>query len=216
MRIKALRALMYQNILSTILNKIIVTTAFIETEPKLLPGDLAIWFFIFMELLVFGIFFIVYAVMRIQNIEMFNKYQLTLNSEIGAANTLLLITSSYFVVRAVHAIRLNNIKSCIYWLYAALAGGAGFLVLKSLEFFDKFSAGISLTTNTFYMFYLSLTIFHFLHVVLGMLILIAVVIKAKSGSYNAQNHTGVETGASYWHMVDLVWIILFPLVYIIR
>ena len=193
-----------------------MTTTFIETEPKLLPGDLAIWFFIFMELLVFGIFFIVYAVMRIQNIEMFNQYQLTLNREIGAVNTLLLITSSYFVVRAVHAIRQNNVKNCITWLYAALAGGSGFLILKSLEFFDKFSAGISLATNTFYMFYLSLTVFHFLHVILGMVILFAVVIKAKRGAYSAQNHTGVETGASYWHMVDLVWIILFPLVYIIR
>ncbi len=193
-----------------------MTTAFIETEPKLLPGDLAIWFFIFMELLVFGIFFIVYAVMRIQNTEMFNYYQLTLNREIGAANTLLLITSSYFVVRAVHAIRLNQVKHCIYWLYAALVGGAGFLILKSLEFFDKFSAGINLSTNTFYMFYLSLTVFHFLHVILGMVILFAVVVKAKCGSYSDQNHTGVETGASYWHMVDLVWIILFPLVYIIR
>jgi len=193
-----------------------VSTAITETEPKLLPGDLAIWFFIFMELLVFGIFFIAYAVMRIQNIEMFNQYQLTLNRELGAANTLLLITSSYFVVRAVHAIRLNNVQSCIYWLYAALGGGAGFLILKSIEYSDKFSAGISLGTNTFYMFYLSLTLFHFLHVILGMLILFAVAIKAQRGLYNSENHTGVETGASYWHMVDLVWIILFPLVYIIR
>ncbi|MFW5451400.1 MAG: cytochrome c oxidase subunit 3 family protein [Methylophagaceae bacterium] len=193
-----------------------MTVAYIETEPKLLPGDLAIWFFIFMELLVFGIFFIVYAVIRLQNIEMFNQYQLTLNSELGAANTLLLITSSYFVIRAVHAIRLNKVKTCIYWIYAALGGGIGFLILKTIEYYDKFSAGINLTTNTFYMFYLSLTLFHFLHVVLGMLILFVVVIKAKRGSYSAQNHTGVETGASYWHMVDLVWIILFPLVYIIR
>lgn len=193
-----------------------MTAANNTTEPKLLPGDLAIWFFIFMELLVFGIFFIVYAVMRIQNIEMFNHYQLTLNRELGAANTLLLITSSYFVVRAVQAIRINNVKSCIYWLYAALVGGMGFLILKSFEYSDKFSEGINLSTNTFYMFYLSLTMFHFLHVVLGMLILFAVVLKAKRGAYTAQNHTGVETGASYWHMVDLVWIVLFPLVYIIR
>jgi len=169
-----------------------------------------------MELLVFGIFFIVYAVMRLQNIEMFNYYQLTLNRELGAANTLLLITSSYFVIQAVQAIRLNNIKQCIYWLYAALAGGTGFLILKSIEYADKFSEGINLSTNTFYMFYLSLTLFHFLHVILGMIILFAVAIKAKRGAYNAQNHTGIETGASYWHMVDLVWIILFPLVYIIR
>lgn len=193
-----------------------MSIAITETEPKRLPGDLAIWLFIFMELLVFGIFFIVYAVMRIQNIEMFNQYQLTLNRELGAANTLLLITSSYFVVRSIVAVRKNEIKRCIYWLYAALAGGAGFLVLKSVEYVDTFSAGIRLTTNTFYMFYLSLTLFHFLHVILGMVILFAVAIKASHGAYDAANHTGVETAASYWHMVDLVWIILFPLVYIIR
>lgn len=193
-----------------------MSTAITQIEPKLLPGDLAIWLFIFMELLVFGIFFIVYAVMRIQNIELFNHYQLTLNRELGAANTLLLITSSYFVVRAVHEIKANNVNNCIYWLYAALIGGGGFLILKSWEYVGKFSAGITLSTNTFYMFYLSLTMFHFLHVILGMVILFAVVIKAKRGAYSDQNYSGVETGASYWHMVDLVWIILFPLVYIIR
>lgn len=193
-----------------------MTIAIAEIKPKLLPGDLAIWFFIFMELLVFGIFFIVYSVIRTQNIELFNYYQLTLNRELGAANTLLLITSSYFVIRAVHAIKLGNLKSCISWLYAGLAGGAGFLILKSFEYYETFTAGIRLTTNTFYMFYLSLTIFHFLHVILGMVILFAVVFKAKRGAYSAQNHVGIESGASYWHMVDLVWIILFPLVYIIR
>lgn len=185
-------------------------------EPKLLPGDFAIWIFIFMELLVFGILFITYAIVRMDNIELFNDYQRELNRELGLLNTLLLITSSYFVVRAVKAIRLNNIEGCIYWLYAAVAGGAGFLILKSVEYSEKFASGISLSTNTFYMFYLSLTMFHFLHVILGMLILLAVVIKAKQGLYSAKNYIGVETGASYWHMVDLVWIILFPLVYIIR
>ncbi len=192
------------------------TTIAIEDEPRLLPGDLAIWFFIFAELLVFGIAFLSYAVMRLQNVEMFNLYQLTLNRELGAANTILLITASYFVIRAIHEIRIDNVKGCISWLYASLGCGAGFLLLKSLEYFDKFSSGINLSTNTFYMFYLSLTMFHFLHVILGMIILFAVVIKAHRGAYSAQNHTGVESGASYWHMVDLVWIILFPLVYIIR
>ena len=187
-----------------------------EELPRLLPGDFAIWFFIFAELLVFAIAFIAYAVARLQNVEMFNQYQLTLNRELGAANTLLLITASYFVVRAVQAIRLDETKHCVRWLYASLACGSGFLLLKSLEYYDKFSHGISLSSNTFYMFYLSLTMFHFLHVILGMIILFAIAIKAQRGKYNAANHIGIETGASYWHMVDLVWIILFPLVYIIR
>jgi nitric oxide reductase NorE protein len=66
------------------------------------------------------------------------------------------------------------------------------------------------------MFYLSLTFFHFMHVIMGMVILGAVALKARRGGYSAAQHTGVETGASYWHMVDLVWLILFPLVYVMR
>ena len=192
------------------------TTVVELSEPKLLPGDFAIWIFIFSELLVFGIFFLIYAVVRAQNVELFDQYQNTLNREIGAMNTLLLITASFFVVKAVHAVRDGDLQACANWLVASLGAGTGFLILKSIEFYAKFSAGISMDTNTFYFFYISLTIFHYLHVILGMIILTAVLIKTKRGKYSALEHTGVETGASYWHMVDLVWIILFPLVYIIR
>ncbi len=176
-----------------------VSTETIEEQPKLpklLPGDLAIWFFIFMELLVFGIAFIGYAVVRVQNEEMFNRFQLTLNTELGAANTIILITSSYFVVRAIQAIRNDNDHLvCSRWLYAAVAGGGLFLILKSFEYYDKFSAGINLSTNTFYMFYLSLTLFHFFHVILGMIILLAVAIKAQRGGYRTSDHNEVESGA---------------------
>ena len=188
----------------------------IESEPSLLPGDLAIWFFIFAELLVFGIFFIVYSIQRLQHIELFNQYQATLNKESGAINTVLLITASYFVVRAVQEIKKNHVDLCINWLYAALGMGGGFLMLKSYEFYSKFSVGISLNTNDFYFFYISLTFFHFLHVILGMIIIFFVILFAKKGKYSDKEHTGIETAASYWHMVDLVWIVLFPLVYIIR
>ena len=181
-----------------------------------LPGDFAIWVFIFAELLVFGVFFLAYAFARSGNVELFNHYQQTLDRETGAVNTVLLITASYFVVRAVQAIRGGDGRRCARWLLAAIGGGAGFLVLKGLEFADKFAQGVTLSTNTFYMFYLSLTFFHFMHVILGMVILAAVALKARRGGYSAGEHTGVETGASYWHMVDLVWIVLFPLVYVIR
>lgn len=181
-----------------------------------LPGDFAIWIFIFAELLVFGVFFLAYAFARANNVELFNESQLQLDRISGAANTLVLITSSYFVVRAVAAIRDDESRRCVHWLGAAIGMGSVFLVIKMFEFADKFSAGISLSTNTFFMFYLSLTFFHFMHVILGMVILAAVLLKARSGGYSAASHTGVETGASYWHMVDLVWLILFPLVYVIH
>ena len=185
-------------------------------KPGTPPGDLAIWFFIFAELLAFGVFFGAYAFARAKNVELFNQSQLLLNRESGAINALVLITSSFFVVRAVAAIKQGFTRECANWLAGAIGLGSVFLVIKLFEFHAKFSAGISLSTNTFYMFYLSLTIFHFMHVILGMVILAAVMLKARRGGYSIEHHTGVETGASYWHMVDLVWIILFPLVYVIR
>ena len=104
------------------------------------------------------------------------------------------------------------------WIFilAALLMGCVFLLVKSGEYAHHFEQGVTLSTNTFYMFYLSLTFFHFMHVIMGMVILAAVAWKANQGGYSAAEHTGVETGASYWHMVDLVWLILFPLVYVMH
>ena len=185
-----------------------------EKEP--LPGDLAIWFFIMAELLVFGVFFIVYVFVRSNNLELFNTYQLELHREAGVINTIALITSSYFVAMGVHAIKNNNIKQTGRMLLLALAMGFVFLIVKIWEYSHIFGASIHLSTNTFYTFYISLTFFHFMHVMMGMVILGVLYYYLRQGGYSAENHQGIETGASYWHMVDLVWIVLFPLVYIIR
>lgn len=185
-------------------------------QQKILPGDLAIWFFICAELLVFGVLFVSYTVVRSHNLELFNASQLILNKQIGLFNTLVLITSSYFVVLAVNAIRLNKRRACTFWLNAAIVTGLLFVLAKSYEFNEISSQGITLSTNIFYTFYLSMTFFHYMHVILGLVILAAVMFKAKRGGYSDVEHTGVETGASYWHMVDLLWIVLFPLVYLVR
>ena len=180
------------------------------------PGDLAIWIFILAELSVFAIFFVAYAFTRMNNPELFNLYQATLDRGAALINTLALITSSYFVVRAVAAIQVGAGGLCARWLGLAILMGLIFLGVKGQEYAHHFGQGITLSTNRFYMFYLSLTFFHFMHVILGLVILLAVALKARKGDYDAQEHTGVETGASYWHMVDLVWLILFPLVYVMH
>ncbi|HIJ23964.1 MAG: cytochrome c oxidase subunit 3 family protein [Gammaproteobacteria bacterium] len=187
-----------------------------QTIKKILPGDFAIWIFIYAELLVFGIFFISYAVTRSNNIELFNESQLLLDRTAGMANTVVLITSSWFVVNAVHAIKAGKEALCARWLSGAILLGGLFVMIKLFEFYSKSVEGITLSTNAFYMFYLSLTFFHFLHVILGMVILSVVLFNTRKGSYNGEEYTGVETAASYWHMVDLVWIVLFPLVYLLR
>jgi len=180
------------------------------------PGDFAIWIFILVELSVFFVLFAAYAFTRLMHLELFNEMQRTLDADAGLLNTLLLISGSWCVARAVAAIKRNLCRQSAHWLLAAILAGVGFLVVKYFEYGAKFSAGINLETNLFYTFYLSLTAFHAMHVVLGMIILAFVWKKAMADGYSANDHSGMETGASYWHMVDLVWIILFPLVYVMR
>ncbi len=185
-------------------------------SPEDLPGDFAIWIFILAEMLVFGVMFIVYAFARSNQLEVFNASQLTLSRGLGTLNTIILITSSYFVVRAVSAIKSGNATLSARWLLGGMLLGGMFVLVKLWEFHEKFESGITLETNDFYMYYLILTSFHLMHVLMGMIILACIVYKLKHGAYSAQEHFGVETGASFWHMVDLLWIVLFPLIYIIR
>ena len=184
------------------------------------PGDFAVWIIIYIELLTFGLFFIGYIISRRADIELFNTSQLLLDTRAGFINTILLLASSYFVVRAIEAIKTMKPKEAIdkaqKWLLSAIGFGGVFLIIKMSEFIGKYQDGINLSTNKFFMFYFLLTMFHFMHVVLGMIILFNLYQKTKIGGYTKSNHNGLESGASYWHMVDLLWTVLFPLIYIIR
>jgi len=196
------------------------STALKEKYP---PGDFGVWVIIYVELITFGLFFIGYAFSRRGNLEMFNDSQLMLNQTSGFINTFILITSSYFVAKAVQKMRsmtkenheLAN-KEASKWLKFAMACGIAFLFIKISEFSHIFGEGITLSTNKFFMFYLLLTMFHFMHVFLGTIILFNIHQRTKVAGYTPEDYRGFESGASYWHMVDLLWIVLFPLVYIIR
>lgn len=181
-----------------------------------LPGDLAVWLIILAELLTFGILFLSYAFARAHDVELFNACQSTLDLNSGAVNTVLLITGSWCVVHAVKAVRRDASSLGVRWLVAAMVCGAGFISLKSMEFSAKMDAGIDLSTNTFYMFYLLLTVFHFLHVIVAMVFLAILLVKTQQGAYGSHDTHALETGAAFWHMVDLLWIVLFPLVYVMR
>ena len=187
----------------------------LSSAPRL-AGDLAIWFFILAELLAFGVFFAAYAFTRANNLELFDAEQQALNRGAGALNTVLLLTASYFVVRAVQAAERAASAQSARWLLAAIGCGLGFVIVKLNEYSAAFEHGISLSSSPFHMFYLSLTFFHFMHVILGLVILTALWNGARRGRYHAGDMNGMESGAAYWHMVDLVWLILFPLVYVIH
>lgn len=181
-----------------------------------LPGDLAMWLFICAELAAFGLFFVGFSVARWHLPMQFAEGQAGLDRLSGLINTLLLIAGSWAVARSVAAIGQGASLRCARWLWAGFGLGGLFVLNKLMEYSHTLGAGITLSTNTFYSLYLILTLFHFFHVLLGMVILAAVAIKARRGGYSVEDHHGVETAASYWHMVDLVWIVLFPLVYVLR
>jgi nitric oxide reductase NorE protein len=181
-----------------------------------LPGDLAVWIFIFAELLVFGVLFLAYALARRSHIELFNSEQSLLDRQGGLINTLVLISSSYAIACAGAAIRVGRVQACATWLCSAWALGAIFLSLKAMEFSHDADIGLTLSRNLFDMFYVSLTFFHFMHVLMAMVIVSVVIFNTLHSRYSAHSHTGVETASSYWHMVDLVWIILFVLVYVLH
>ncbi|PIZ21685.1 MAG: cytochrome-c oxidase [Comamonadaceae bacterium CG_4_10_14_0_8_um_filter_57_29] len=186
------------------------------TEIPYLAGDLAVWLIILAELLTFGIFFLSYAFARTFDVALFNASQTTLDLNSGGINTALLITGSWCVVRAVQAVKRDASAVGVRWLMAALVCGSGFVVIKLIEFSAKADAGIDLSTNSFYMFYFLLTAFHFFHVLAAMVFLSILLFKTRAGRYGSHDVHELETGAAFWHMVDLLWIVLFPLIYVMR
>jgi len=183
-------------------------------RPRHLPGDIAVWIFIFAELAVFAIMFIGYGVARYLDPVLFTSGKQALHPWAGLINTLSLISASYLVAVAVQRLR-NQSHGAAPLLGAAVAVSCVYTLGKLWEYADLYSAGYNLGTDTFFMFYFFLTFFHFMHVVLGQIILVVLAIKVKNGEYHKGEMNAVESGACYWHMVDLVWLVLFPMLYVL-
>ncbi|MDI3325887.1 cytochrome c oxidase subunit 3 family protein [Pontibacterium granulatum] len=181
-----------------------------------LPGDLAMWMFIAAELSVFALLFLLFTVLRVSNADLFAAGQQTLHPEAGLINTLALLTASWFVVQAVIHNRRDNSKTAALWMFAAILSASVYVAVKCWEYWQLGSAGYDLDSNAFFTGYFLITGFHLLHVLLGMVILLFLAVKLLQGGYPAGQRGGLESGACYWHMVDLVWVLLFPLIYVIR
>lgn len=187
--------------------------------PPALQGDVAVWIFILAELLAFGVFFLAYAFARARNPALFDAAQASLDRQSGVINTLLLVSSSALVAYAVAVVRragANAARHAATALLSAIVCGLGFVLVKSSEYAIHFAAGMELSSSTFSMFYLGLTGFHFFHVILGLVVLAVLWRQTAAGVYRPGDTNGLESGAAYWHMVDLVWLILFPLVYVMH
>ncbi len=185
-------------------------------ENHAVPGEVGIWVFVLGDMFVFGLFFTVFVYYRGLDVELYRASQATLNQNYGALNTLLLLFSSWFVVLAVIDVREHAARYAARLLGLAMLCGLGFSLVKVVEYREKLAAGFGIMTNDFYMYYYIFTGLHFVHVIIGLGVLIYLLSMVRAGVKSAGELRIFESGAIYWHMVDLLWIILFPLLYLLQ
>lgn len=183
---------------------------------RTIPGNKAIWVGIYVELTEFALMFLVYFVARAHNPDAFGAGAQRLSTLAGTTITVIMITSSWFVARALWAMRYGRIASCLRWLGAALVTGLGYPLVKVLEVRWNLEQGLDGGGDVFQMAYYYLTFNHLVHVSWGLLGLMWVIFRTTMGGYSASEHGGLVAFASYWHATDLIWLLIFPLFYVLR
>jgi len=181
-----------------------------------LPGEAGVWMFIVGDLVIFTLLFAVFLYYRADNVPLFTESQRTLNQTYGAVNTLLLLSSSWFVALAVQGARIGERLNALRLIALAFGCGVGFIGIKYFEYSEKFRAGYNIVTNDFFMYYFLTTGIHLVHVVIGMAVLAFLWHTTRGGEIDAGELSTLESGASFWHLVDILWIALFALLYMLR
>ena len=189
------------------------------------------WVFLLTEIMFFGGMFMAYLAYRQLYPEAFAAASFKLNIPLGAANTVVLIVSSFTMASAVHSAAIGKQKLTVICLILTLILGFAFLGIKSVEYYDKFEhhevpganfhpenwpKDVDMShASLYFTLYFGLTGLHASHMIIGAGLLIFLIIKASKGAYTPQWYTPVEMIGLYWHFVDIVWIFLFPLLYLI-
>lgn len=173
-----------------------------------LPGELMMWVLIASELMVFGAGLIACLAVRIGDPQRFAADQALLDQGAGALNTLVLVTSGLLAAIALRRRETGMRSAARRWLLAAASLGVVFLIVKAFEYAGKASMGIDIETSPFFTFYYLITGFHALHVVAGVVVLGLIAW--------ADSVRNMEAGVAFWHLVDLVWVLLFPIIYVLR
>jgi nitric oxide reductase NorE protein len=184
---------------------------------KRLPGEEGVWAFIFGDLIIFSIFFVVFLSYRADDVAQFSQSQRLLNQVLGLLNTGLLLTSSWFVALAIQAARsVENARRAPVLLLASLGCAVLFIVVKVVEWTEKIGAGHTLTSSDFFMFYFVFTGIHLLHVVIGSGVLLVIYFVARRPQLASHDLRLLEAGGIFWHLVDLLWVFLFALFYVLN
>ena len=200
---------------------------FVSAEQQFEASVLGTWIFLVTEIMFFGGLFMAYILYRSRYPEVFAAASHHLDVRLGTINTAVLIASSFTMVLAVHNAQLGRIRRLILFLLATMGLGSTFLIIKAVEYHHKYVDGLlpgplfsyagpdARQAELFFSVYFAMTGLHALHMVIGVGLLGWLVLSALRGRYGAAYYTPVECTGLYWHFVDVVWIFLFPLLYLI-
>lgn len=200
-----------------------------NTTPEIHRDDLAsktgMWFFLFTEMLLFGGLFVVYSVYRFRNAEAFHLAAQELKVAIGTINTIILLISSTTIAMSITALQKRNKKLALLLLGITILLGLAFLVNKYFEWGEHLkehiypgSAVLALRGQgdvLFYGLYFFMTGLHALHIIIGLIFIGVITSMISRDKITYDNHVLLENSGLYWHLVDLIWIFLFPLFYLI-
>jgi nitric oxide reductase NorE protein len=179
-----------------------------------LPSNKDMWVFVLGDLVIFSTYFIIFMIYRHQERQLFLESQQHLSLSIGVVNTLVLLASSWFVAQGVQLTRTGDYERAVRLTIGGGLCGVAFILLKAYEWSSKIGHGLTFPSNDFFMFYYMLTGVHLFHVALGLVFLGVVFRELRNPKLRRVSM--VETGATYWHVVDLLWVVIFALLYVMR
>jgi nitric oxide reductase NorE protein len=187
----------------------------VRAGPEYPPGTDGLWTFVFIDMLVFLMIFLTFMGDRLGKPALYAASQQHLNEYFGLANTLILITSSWMVVEAVQAARTPDGRRCSRYLSYALLLGMVFIGNKVVEYTLEIRSGVTPVTNPFYSYYFFITFVHLMHVIAGVIAiaLFRTRVRAAAGAFDFQKR--LENVGLFWHFVDVLWVFIFPLLYLV-
>ena len=189
------------------------TAVRVESQERLEHVTFGMWLFISSEVMFFTAFFAMYIIVRNAHPELSHPH--LLNWQIASFNTFILVISSLFMTNAVNASKEGNAGKTSSNLFITALFGAAFLCMKAIEYTHEIKEGILPSTNVFYGCYYTLTGFHSLHILIGVVILAVMGLRAKRGDFTKTYNSPVEMFGLYWCLVEVVWFFLFPILYLV-
>ena len=186
-----------------------------DVEPWDPPGGVLMWLLVFLEVITFGAGIITFLAQGRDHAVEYAAGRKLLNQPLAFANTLLLLTGGWCMANGLGSLRCGKRDKSLRWVTAAIITGLVFAGIKSIEYADKVQHGIGFGMDVFFTFYYALTGFHLVHVLAGVVLLAFMTRGIRRGRYNREEHLDVESSGIFWHMCDLIWLLVYPVIYLL-